>query len=285
MQLPVEFLFPPIIVSGIRAREELWDRLCSGDLIAEGKRHGKSERIPITAADWKTLDWLDDPSAPANTVGSRTDNVYKYNDVSLSGQKFREIWPPFDECEAEEYDREDWSVDHAILWITYRNPALFHFVGFDNPRVKAQLSRVSRQNSAPKRTILQALMTDKLRAIRNGEQIQPAQWFGKRIPRNQPEEKRIYFRRSDILREWPEPEENFSNTARAQRRVYQPQNARKRGKKPSKSLAVLAAMRDDIDRGTDIGNMKEEVMASKYDASRDTCRKVRNKLLDESVEK
>jgi hypothetical protein len=34
-ELPVEFLFPPIIVSGIRAREELWDGLCSGDLIAE----------------------------------------------------------------------------------------------------------------------------------------------------------------------------------------------------------------------------------------------------------
>ncbi len=284
-ELLVEFLFPPIIVPGIRAREELWDKLRSGVLHAEGNPHGTSERIPVSASDWKTLDWLDDPSAPADTVGSRTDNVSKYDNVSLSGQKVREIWKPLENLNCQEYERENWSVDHAALWIAYRDPTLLRFAGLTNPRAKRQHSSAECLDPKPWSTLGQALMRDKLRAIRNGEQIPPETWFSKRIPRKQSEKNRIYVPRSAVLREWPEREGNLFKAAGAQGIVRQSQPAGKRGPRPSVSPRVLAAMEADMAQGIDIENMKEVVMEEKYGASRDTCRKVLKKLLNGSVEK
>ena len=178
-------------------------------MIAEGKRHGKSEGTKISPDEWTTLDWLDDRSASANIVGSRIDNVPQHDDVSVLGQKVRDIWKPLEKLKSEDYEREDWSVDHATLWIAYGDPTLLHFVRLASPRAKRQLSKTECLDPEPRRTLLQSLMNGKLRAIRNGEQMPPEQWFGKRLPRKQPEEKQIYFRRSDILLEWPEREERL----------------------------------------------------------------------------
>jgi hypothetical protein len=58
-------------------------------LIAEGKRRGKSEGTKISPDEWTSLDWLDDRSASADIVGSRIDNVPRYDDVrASSGKKF-----------------------------------------------------------------------------------------------------------------------------------------------------------------------------------------------------
>jgi len=298
-ELLVEYLFPPIVVSGIRAREELWDRLCSGDLIAEGKRRGKSEGTKISPDEWTSLDWLDDRSASADIVGSRIDNVPRYDDVSVLGQKVRDIWKPLEKLKSENYEREDWSVDHATLWIAYGDPTLLHFVGLASPRAKRQLSKAECLDPQPRRTLLQALMNGKLRAIRNGEQMPPEQWFGKSLPRKQPEEKRTYFRRSDILREWPEREErllqrlektlggtistkasgeregNFTKAAGDKGIVSPTQPARKRGPKPVVLPRVLAAMQADKAQGKDVENMKYVEMAARYQAAASTCREAR----------
>jgi hypothetical protein len=56
-------------------------------------------------------------------------------------------------------------------------------------------------------------------------------------------------------------------------------NGRKRGKKPVKLNRVIAEMTKELERGTytldALDSEKEELMASKYQASRDTCRKAR----------
>ncbi len=193
------FMLPPFIVPGHAAREDLWANLRSGRLPAQGKRRGTSERIDILMSDWTDLDWLADLTASADTVGDRMENAPKYDDVSVSGQRVREIWPPLEDVQSEEYHREDWSVEHAVLWIAYRNPALFHFVGLNGPRARAQFSSAERRDSAPKRTLLNALMTDKLRAFQNGQELPPAFWFGRGLPRRQPEATRIYFQRSAVM--------------------------------------------------------------------------------------
>ena len=198
-----EFMLPPFIVPGHAARKDLWANLRSGRLPAQGKRSGTSERIDIPMSDWTDLDWLADRAASADTVGDRIENAPKYDDVSVSGQKVREIWPPLEDVQSEEYHREDWTADHATLWIAYRNPTLFHFVGLNGPRAQARFLRAERRDSAPKKTLLNALKTGKLRAIRNRQEIPPEYWFGRNPPGWQPEATRIYFRRSDVLREWP----------------------------------------------------------------------------------
>ena len=306
MTLPVEFLFPPIIVSGIMAREELWDRLCSGDLIAEGKRHGTGEGTKITPDEWTTLDWLDDCSASADIVGSRLDNAPQYDDVSLSAQKVREIWEPLETLRCEDYERENWSVDHAALWIAYRDPRLLRFAGRSNPRAKGQFSKAACLDPEPWNTLRRALMQDRLRAIRNGEKIPPERWFSTRIPRNQPEKTRIYVARSAVLQIWPEREDRFSqqfenspgatahamvsderegnfSKATGSQGISQLQTVRKRGRRPSKLLKVMAAMKADMARGVGVQEMIEKELVTKYGAEygakRTTCREAREKLI------
>jgi hypothetical protein len=194
------FMFEPFIVPGLEARAALWASLQSGRLPAQGKRRGTSECIDIPISDWTDLDWLADRAASADTVGDCMENVPKYDEVSVSGQRVREIWPPLEDVQSEEYHREDWTADHATLWIAYRNPALFHFVGLNGPRAQAQFSSAERWDPAPKKTLSNALKTGKLKAIRNGQEIPPEYWFGKRPPGQQPEATRIYFRRSDVMR-------------------------------------------------------------------------------------
>ncbi len=145
------FMLPPFIVGGVGARGALWANLRSGRLHAQGKRGGTSERIDIPMSDWTDLDWLADRAASADTVGDRIENAPKYDDVSVSGQKVREIWPPLEDVQSEEFEREDWTADHATLWIAYRDPALFHFVGLNGPRAQAQFSSAERRVSAPKK--------------------------------------------------------------------------------------------------------------------------------------
>ena len=194
------FMLPPFIVPGLEARGALWAILQSGRLPAQGKRRGTSERIDIPMSQWTDLDWLADLAASADTVGDRMENVPKYDEVSVSGQRVREIWPPLEDVQSEEYHREDWTADHATLWIAYRDPALFHFVGLNGPRAQAQFSSAERRVSAPKKTLLNALQTGQLRAIRNGREIPPEYWLGRKPPGRRPEATRDYFRRSDVMR-------------------------------------------------------------------------------------
>ncbi len=195
-----KFMLPPFIVPGFDARGALWANLRSGRLPAQGKRCETSERIDIPMSDWTDLDWLADRAASADTVGDLMENVPKYDEVSVSGQRVREIWPPLEDVQSEEFEREDWTAEHATLWIAYRNPALFHFVGLNGPRAQAQFLSAERRASAPKKKLLNALQTGKLKAIRNGQDIPSEYWFGRRPPGRQPEATRYYFRRSDVMR-------------------------------------------------------------------------------------
>jgi hypothetical protein len=133
------FMLPPIIISGPRAHADLLASLQSGHLPAQGKRYETGERHAISASDWVNLDWLEDQTASAEMVGSRMEKTPKYDEVTISGQKVREIWPPLDELPSEEYHRHDWTVDCATLWVAHRNPTLFHFVGLHRPRASAIL--------------------------------------------------------------------------------------------------------------------------------------------------
>jgi hypothetical protein len=119
--------------------------------------------------------------------------------------------------------------------------------------------------------------------------------------RKQPEQKRIYFRRSDILREWPEREERVSHhfakplneadltkassedegitkAAGAEGVGDPPQTTRRRGRKDTVFQHVLAAMKADMARGEPVCEMLEKKMEARYRASRDTCRKARKEL-------
>ena len=119
------------------------------------------------------FDWLEDQTASAEMVGDREDRAPKYDEVTVSGQKVREIWPPLEDIPSEKYHRPDWTVDCAILWVAHRNPALFHYVGLRGPRARAQFSSAGWRVLAPRKSLLETLKTDALRAIHNGREIPP----------------------------------------------------------------------------------------------------------------
>ena len=142
------------------------------------------------------------PSA-ADTVGLREGNIPRYADVTVSGQEVRGIWPGLERLVPEEFDREDWTDEHAILWIRYRSPLLFHFIS-DFPadaREPAAFSRARYTHPDPEKELLKALQTDKLRAILNGQKLSPDYWYGRSLP-DRPEGRRTHFRRQDLLKLW-----------------------------------------------------------------------------------
>jgi len=48
-----------------------------------------------------------------------------------------------EKLKSENYEREDWSVDHATLWIAYGDPTLLHFVGLASPAPKDHSQKLS----------------------------------------------------------------------------------------------------------------------------------------------
>ena len=64
-----------------------------------------------------------------------------------------------------------------------------------------------------------------------------------------------------------------------------PSSSKTRGRKPEKFNEVVEKMRRDQHQGVIIENLKEEALAEQYGASRDTCRKARDKVLSEIVGK
>jgi hypothetical protein len=176
------FMLPPFIVAGATARKDLMTNLYSGRLPAFGARFGTSEQA-IPATEWSDLDWIDDLAAPADMVRGRNDKALNYERVTVPGQVVREIWAPLESLRSEEFEREDWSIAHALLWIAYRNPVVFHFVRSLGWRARVRFSSLEMRDPSASDALLEALMTGKLRAIRNGREIEPEHWFGKSLPR------------------------------------------------------------------------------------------------------
>ena len=58
-----------------------------------------------------------------------------------------------------------------------------------------------------------------------------------------------------------------------------------RGRKPEKLNEIAEKMRHDRLRGVKLENLKEEALAERYGASRDTCRRARDKVLNGIVGK
>jgi hypothetical protein len=237
--LEADFMLPPFIFAGTTAREDLMTRLHSGSLPAFGTRCG-SELQPIPAAAWSDLDWADDFYAPADTVRGRGDKALNYENVTVPGGVVREIWTPLENLQSRDFEREDWSIAHALLWIAYRNPVVFHFVGSLGWRARLMFSSLEMRDRSARWTLLAALRTGKLRTVLDGRELEPEYWFGRNLPewpgqasldgasfalrRTSGSEKAYYVRRSSVLRlfrERPLIATKANTESRAKKRLTQ----------------------------------------------------------------
>jgi hypothetical protein len=57
-----------------------------------------------------------------------------------------------------------------------------------------------------------------------------------------------------------------------------------RGPKPRQMTRVIEEMKKDIENGFDIRSQKSDVLATRYGASRDTCRKALDKLFENAAD-
>lgn len=85
----------------------------------------------------------------------------------------------------------------------------------------------------------------------------------------------------------PLPKERSYFNVRVVRRDAGVATALRRGRPSTVMARIIAAMRNDLKSGLtaeELRTMAEKAMASRYDASRDTCRKARGAVLSEPVE-
>jgi hypothetical protein len=104
-----------------------------------------------------------------------------------------------------EYESPDWSLSNVLSWIAFRDPALIYRL--DGLRdLKGQRRRYKGSDPPPfieekaDAVLLAALQTDRLRAIKNGAEVESIYWYGKEV-RNLSDNFR--FRRSEVLNCWP----------------------------------------------------------------------------------
>jgi hypothetical protein len=85
--------FGVAVVAGEAARMELWRKLESGELVAEGICIGGGARAPIRDADWIDLDQYCQNSWPADSIGSQGEESPRYLSVRVRRARAVELWP------------------------------------------------------------------------------------------------------------------------------------------------------------------------------------------------
>ncbi len=173
-----------------------------------------------------------------------------------------------------------WQIDRVVRWIAFRDPMWIE----GNSRATKRYSLIELQDKEPQRTLIQALQTEKLYAIRDSRRIPGVEWaapIGHRSPAGM---ENVHFARADVLRLWPaQPLQRLAALPLAP----QHENAQvalpsrnPRGPRPGKRNQIVARMRSDYADNFDaLKGEKEESLAEKYGASRDTVRKARNAVL------
>jgi hypothetical protein len=96
-----------------------------------------------------------------------------------------------------------WPVEWVLLWIAFRDP-----VRFDDDFLLAifgakTYSKVPLYDNNPRRTLLRALQSGNLPAVKNGAKLPPEAWATASERRWSAD---VRFRREDVLKQWPAPE-------------------------------------------------------------------------------
>jgi hypothetical protein len=85
--------FGVAVIAGEAARMELWRKLESGELVAEGIRSRDGVRAPIRDADWIDLDQHCQNSWPADSIGLQGEELPRYLSVRVRRARAVELWP------------------------------------------------------------------------------------------------------------------------------------------------------------------------------------------------
>jgi hypothetical protein len=80
-------------IVGETARQSLWRRLESGELVAEAFRNDGSDRSPIRDADWIDLDHYRQVGWPVDSVGTQNEKAPRFLAVRVRRLRVMELWP------------------------------------------------------------------------------------------------------------------------------------------------------------------------------------------------
>jgi hypothetical protein len=92
-----------------------------------------------------------------------------------------------------------WPVERVLLWIAFRDPARFEDDFLEAMYGATMYAPASLNDVDARRTLLRALQTDKIQAIKDGKEMLPSEWAaetGRRFPN-------VFLRREEVLREFP----------------------------------------------------------------------------------
>lgn len=82
----------PIIVEGAAAQSELWRRLQSDELTAEGVPRSGSSRVRIPASEWNDLDHFDFDGWSHDSIGGHGERTARYRGVRVRQADVVELW-------------------------------------------------------------------------------------------------------------------------------------------------------------------------------------------------
>lgn len=90
-----EFDQSAVLVKGPAARDDLWNKLGSGKLIATGIAVQPGKREPIACTEWQDLDSFD-PGLdwPFDAIGKGFEHELRFKKVSVSTKDVLDLWPP-----------------------------------------------------------------------------------------------------------------------------------------------------------------------------------------------
>jgi hypothetical protein len=81
------------VVSGAAARAELWRKLESGELIADGIRCGHKDRAPIRDAEWIELDHFFEEGWATDAIGTHLEKEPRFTGVRVRRSDVLALWP------------------------------------------------------------------------------------------------------------------------------------------------------------------------------------------------
>ena len=207
------------VLSGEATRAQLWARLQSGALIAEGVRHPGSERAPMRDAEWIDLDPYYHNDWPTNSIGKQFEANPRFTGLCVRSADVLRLWPPpgaadgptpaGDQSERlererlKDFKRPEWTLGQTLSWIAYRDRDRFGCFSdrrstlvlfYKHPPEPALLDPECQT------TLRSALVEGRMVAIRDHQPVPREKWVGSSLW----DFEGAWFRRIDVLSLWPE---------------------------------------------------------------------------------
>jgi hypothetical protein len=262
---------------------ELAFALRSGQLKSTGISWSRQQRVPIPKDAWLSPNPSSSGEMHEDPIYAADDRDDVYTEIEVDRDDVIGIWPELTppghrersptNCERASFiptvktlppgfDRIDWTAEHVLAWLRYRNIAQLSTLELSDPnrpRYYGWRYRSGYVDSPSMEALREALITEKLVGMSSEHPISRGSWWR---DKSILDEEKVWFRRDDVQRLWAERgsdgtqtvDTSFSSpkvspatrTAVIEETLH---SGRTRGPRPIERNRVIGEMWKDIESG------------------------------------